>query len=219
QIILRHRRRRRRRRVFPAPPPLELHEPGEDADHGRRVVRAGLRLHVRAAVVGEHVVAVGPADDGADEVVRVLRRRAVPRVEPLEAPDEVAVARVRRARRRAVVHPPRVRLAVPDEVARRHRVRPQYVIRLRPRELQHLAGVRRRRSGLVGGGVGVRAEEGEGEVGEDVGVDGEEEGGVGDVLEVVPRADEEEARRSAAGVVGGAAGVAAHAGAHVVLRL
>ncbi|BAS84825.1 Os03g0432277 [Oryza sativa Japonica Group] len=50
---------------------FDLHELGEDADHGRRVVRAGLRLHVRVAVVDEHVVAVGPADDSVDEVVRL----------------------------------------------------------------------------------------------------------------------------------------------------
>lgn len=210
--ILRRRRRRARRL------PLQLHELGEDPDHGRRVVRAGLGLHVRAALVVEDVLAVGPADDGADEVVWVLPPRAVPRVEPLQAADEVPVVTVRRARRRAVVHLPRVRRAVPDQVAGAHRIRAQDVVGLGLGERQHLAGV------AGGGGLAVvvaRAAAAEGlvEGGEDVGVDGEEEGRAGGVLEVVPGADEEQPRRGAAGVVLRAAGVPVHARAHVVLRL
>ena len=132
----------------PPPAPLlrrgQAVEPGEDADHGRGVVRAGLGLHVVPAVVPELVPGVGPADDGAGEDVGVGPPPAEPVVEPLHAADEAAVGLVRDDGGAAVVHADRVPAAVADHVAEPQRVAAQDVVRLRARQGQQL-GRRRRR--------------------------------------------------------------------------
>jgi hypothetical protein len=205
-------------RLVSRPPPAPLRrrgqavEPGEDADHGRRVVRAGLGLHVVPAVVPELVPAVWPADDGAGEHVGVGPSPAEPVVEPLHAADEAAVGLVRDDGGAAVVHAYRVPAAVADHVAEPQRVAAQDVVRLRPRQGQQL--VRRRRAARAaeeprGGGAG----------GEVAGVGGEEEGGAGDVLEVVPLAHVEHPAGAPLHVVAAVAAVEAQARAQVVLRL
>jgi len=182
----------------------------EDANHGRGVVRARLRLHVVAAPVAEPIAVVRPADDGADDHVRVGPRTAEPVVVPLHAADEPAVGAVRHDGRAPVVHPPREPLAVPDQVAHAGRVAAEDVVCLSTRQLQQLAGAHRPVGALDHGSSG-------GGGGEVAGVDGEEEGGVGDVLHVVPLPDVEHAAGRAVHVAGGA--VLAEARAEVVLRL
>jgi hypothetical protein len=185
-------------------------QPGEDADHGRGVVRAGLGLHVVPTVVPELVAGVGPADDGAGEHVGVGPPAAEPVVEPLHATDEAAVGLVRHDGRAAVVHPHGEPVAVPDHVAQPQRVAPEDVVRLRPRQRQQLV----RRGGAAGAAEDLlRAAVG----GEVVGVGGEEEGGAGDVLEVVPLAHVQ--HPAGAPVHVAAVAVPAQARAQVVLRL
>jgi hypothetical protein len=161
---------------------MQVHK---DANHGRGVVRARLRLLVVGAPVHEPVAVVRPADDGADHDDGVRPGAAVPAVVPLHAADEPAVGAVRHDGGRTVVHPPREQPAVPDHVAHAVGVGAEDVVRQRPRQRQQLVGARRpvgalqRRVGGLGGEV--------------AGVDGEGEGGVGDVLHVVPLPDVEHA--------------------------
>ncbi|KAB8088827.1 hypothetical protein EE612_013560 [Oryza sativa] len=189
--------------------PVQL---GEHADHGRRVVRARLRLHVVLPVVPEPVPPVRPTDDGADEDVRVGAPATEPVVEPLRAPDELLAVLVRHDGRGAVVHPVRVLGAVPDQVADPPRVGAQHVVHLRPRERRHLARARRLAARARHGAVRVVAQV--------VRVRREEERRVGHVLHVVPLPHVQHPARAPLHVrVRAAVRVPPQAPAHVVLRL
>jgi hypothetical protein len=183
-------------------------QPGEDGDHWRGVVGAGLGLHVVLALVPELVPAVGPADDGAGEHVGVGAAAAEPVVEALHAADEAAVGLVRDDGGAAVVHADRVPAAVADHVAEPQRVAAQDVVGLRARQGQQV--------GRRGGGARGAAEEAAVEVAR---VGGEEEGGAGDVLEVVPLAHVQHPAGAPLHVVAAVAAVPAQARAQVVLRL
>nr|GMC49841.1 hypothetical protein GW17_00040745 [Ipomoea batatas] len=122
----------------------------------------------------------------------------------LHAPDKVLFASVRYDGCGPVVHPERVLRPEPDQVAPARRVQPEYVIDLRFGEREELVGPHR---------PPLAAEHATGGP-EVVGVDGHEERGGGDVLEVVPTADEEQPARRAAHVSGV---VLVQIGAYVVL--
>ncbi|BAS71065.1 Os01g0220150 [Oryza sativa Japonica Group] len=152
-------------------------ETGEDA-HERGVVVGGrLRLLVVVPLVGEVVVLVGAADDGAVEQVGVAAPPPVPARVPLPAAHERRAGPDGGDGRAAVVRLPRVDGAIADHVARPPRVAPQDVVHLRLGERQEL-----RRPGHRP--AAARAPHGA--AGEVVGVDGEEERRAGDELDVVP---------------------------------
>nr|GMC83262.1 hypothetical protein Iba_scaffold63445CG0010 [Ipomoea batatas] len=161
-------------------------------------------MHVISPSILELVVRIRAAHNRPDNHIRVRISSPKIRIVSLHAPDKVLFASVRYYGCGPVVHPERVLRPEPDQVAPTRRVQPENVIDLRFGEREELVGPHR---------PPLAAEHAAGGP-EVVGVDGHEERGGGDVLEVVPTADEEQPGRRAAHVSGI---VLVQIGAYVVL--
>nr|GMC51750.1 hypothetical protein VIGAN_03027600 [Ipomoea batatas] len=149
-------------------------------------------MHVISPSILELVVRIRAAHNRPGNHIRVRISSPEIRIVSLHAPDKVLFPSVRYYGCGPVVNPERVLRPEPDQVAPARRVQPENVIDLRFGEREELVGPHR---------PPLAAEHATGGP-EVVGVDGHEERGGGDVLEVVPTADEEQPARRAAHVSG-----------------